>query len=192
MTILLVMWIKVAPHDNQIGTTWQNSLACGAIFYVKHCHWMANCSIFIMWNNLALVHIYVMVITKLPRIVICLAATCLLTSLIFTNIIIFLSSFPVIFWLFLSTYEKNQLNSDSRWMTLCTNSRWFWKFQAGFEILDICVISGIQFWKGIPSSHNQPGLPRPHLRVRYDVTGTYTREDFLAASREWESARGMF
>ena len=71
-------------------------------------------------------------------------------------------------------------------MTLCTNSRWFWKFQAGFEILDIYVIIGIQFWKGIPSSHNQPGLPRPHLRVRYDVTGAYTREDFLAASREWE------
>ena len=39
--ILLCMWIKIAPNNKQLCTTWHNCLLCGAIL---SCRVMTNCS----------------------------------------------------------------------------------------------------------------------------------------------------
>ena len=44
---ILLMWIKIAPHDKQF------CLSCGAIL---SCGAMTNCSTSAMWSNLSLLH----------------------------------------------------------------------------------------------------------------------------------------
>ena len=49
--ILLCMWIKIAPNNKQLCTTWHNCLLCGAIL---SCRVMTNCSTSVMWGSLSL------------------------------------------------------------------------------------------------------------------------------------------